>query len=437
MRRKIISAFVLVACVVIGLLLWRDDAQTYTLSDGSRIVLSKVRVGRTNVYLHGTFLSKSIGRFVPSNGLSIAKIKIERPRKVTVNTRSDSDDVLSARFQVVPASGRTDDLDDQSFHREFRLLVIGDDGFSYAHEFERPYAFKIYPDGIYGYLHAQTWPRTSRRISIRLDKRSSSSSRDFHELATFEIRNPRRVEAGIWPVPRPFRTNLTGNVDVEIGEMVVRKNKPTYAGDIWEHMAELPVRFTSNGEVLTNWGIHYGPMRDATGNPEFFTSSKFVTNGWCVYRISRLLDPKHPWRFDVNFALDSDYPKTNLFEFDAPWPMKGKISTNLAGLPVTIGYVNTYMLDVELPTKPPQFRLSFVRAVDDEGKDLNDISGSWRQHGFWRSLSVRSQNQVNVRATVAIHPNYPASFTLQPRYEKARAADRADPGTPAEADASK
>src|SRR5687768_10112762 len=157
MRRKVMIAFVLVSCVVIALLLWRDDAQNRNLSDGSRLVLSGVRVGRTNVYLHGTFLSRSIGRFVHSNGWSIAKIKIARPTKVTVNAWSDSD-VLSAQFRLVPESGRADDFLNEPFYRKFRLLVIGDDGFSYVHEFHRPYAFKQYDDGIYGFLHAQTWP---------------------------------------------------------------------------------------------------------------------------------------------------------------------------------------------------------------------------------------------------------------------------------------
>lgn len=410
-----IIASVLVGCVVIGLLFWRDRAHTRTLADGSRLVLSGVRVGRTNVYLHGTFLSRSFGRFAPSNGWSVGTLKIARPTKVTVNSWRDSD-VLSARFQLFPVSARADDFLKEPFYRKFRLLVIGDDGFSYVQEFQTQYQFKQYPDGIYAYLHAQKWPRTSRQIRIRLEERSSASNRDFREVASFTVRNPRRVEAENWPVSQPFRTNLPGNVDVEIGELLVR-TIPIHPTDIWEHTAELPVRFTRNGQVLTNWGIHSGPMRDATGNPDLFTFSKIVTNGWSVFRIFRPLDPKHPWRFDVNFALDSNYPETNLFVFDAPWPMTGTISTNIAGELVSIGYVNTDMLAVELPGKPPHLRMSFVDTVDEQGKNLDERAGSWRQHGFWKLLSVRSQKQVNVRATIAIHPNYPASFILQPRYE--------------------
>jgi len=419
-------ASVLLSCVVIGLLLWRDDARTHTLADGSRLVLSDVRVGRTNVYLHGSFLSKSIGRFVPSNGLSIAKINIARPIKVTVNAWGDSNGVLSARFQHFPVSGRADAFLRAPFHRRFRLLVTGDDGFSYVHEFHQRYAFQQYDDGIYGYLHAQAWPRTSKKLRIRLEERSGASSRGFREVATFVVKNPRRVEAEHWPVTQPFRTNLPGNVDVEVGELVVRDGA-IHPNDIWEHTAELPVRFTINGRVLTNWGIHYGPIQDATGNRESFTFSKSETNGWTVYHIFRVLDPRYPWRFDVNFALDSSYPETNLFDFDAPWPMNGKISTNLAGVPVTIGYVNTDMLAVDLPGKPPHLRVSFVNAADEYGRNLAEWTGSWSQHRFSKLLSVRKEKHVDVRATIAIHQNYPASFTLQPRYEKAKSGGRADP----------
>jgi hypothetical protein len=418
MRRKIIVACVVACSAIIALLLWRDPEQTRTLSDGSRLTLSGVRVGRTNVYFHGSLLSKSLGRFAPSNGWSLGVVKIVPPTKVMVNAWSGSN-VLSARLELFPATGRADDFLKQPFYRKYRLLVIGEDGFSYVHEFHQPYEFKQHDDGIFAYLHAATWPRTSRRLRIQLDERLTASSRDFREVAAFTIKNPRPVEAERWPASQLFRTNLPGNVDVEIGELAVRTEAPN-PRDIWEHTAELPVRFTSKGQVLTNWGIHYGPMQDATGNPESFSGMKFVTNGCTVYHMFRVLDPKHPWRFDVNLALDSNYPETSLFTFDAPWPMTGKISTNFAGIAVSICYVNRDMLAVELPSAPADLRVSLVRAADDKGNNLAQHAGSWSQHRFWKLLSFGSEKRVNVRATIAIHPNYPASFILQPRYDEAK-----------------
>jgi hypothetical protein len=85
------------------------------------------------------------------------------------------------------------------------------------------------------------------------------------------------------------------------------------------------------------------------------------------------------------------------------------------------------MLAVELPGKAPHLRLNFVKATDDEGSNFGSRGGSWSQHGFWKSLSVGNQKTVNVRATVAIHPNYPAGFILQPRHEKAEGTSAAHP----------
>ena len=137
----------------------------------------------------------------------------------------------------------------------------------------------------------------------------------------------------------------------------------------------------------------------------------------------RLLDPTKAWRFHVNVALDSDYPATNLFSFSIPRTLTGTIQTNLGGFEVHIGYNSADWLNVELVGKQAETRLTFVKAVDDKGNDLDNWSGSWGQHSFLKSL--KSSNPSPVHATVAIHPNYPVEFTLRPRYE--RAAENLEP----------
>src|SRR5437867_152461 len=73
---------VLGICVVIGFLLSREDGSSRRLADGSTLIISGVRIGHSNVYTHGNFLSKTVGRFVPTNGLTIAGSTIQRPRQV-------------------------------------------------------------------------------------------------------------------------------------------------------------------------------------------------------------------------------------------------------------------------------------------------------------------------------------------------------------------
>jgi hypothetical protein len=78
MKWKTASLIAILICLVVGLVLWLDDSSKQTLPDGTVLVMSGVKIGRTNVYTHGTWLSKTLGRFAPSNGVSIAGFKLER-----------------------------------------------------------------------------------------------------------------------------------------------------------------------------------------------------------------------------------------------------------------------------------------------------------------------------------------------------------------------
>ena len=101
--------------------------------------------------------------------------------------------------------------------------------------------------------------------------------------------------------------------------------------------------------------------------------------------------------------------------------MAGPIQTNVNGVPVQIDFVNTDMLSVELTNKPSHLRLTFLKAEDDKGTNLDDRTGSWGQHRFWKMLKLErtaTPKPVRVHATVAIHENYDAEFLLQPRYER-------------------
>jgi hypothetical protein len=416
MRWKV-AVGVLAICVVIGFLVWRGDSTSRRLADGSTMVVSRVRVGHSNVYTHGNFLSKTVGRFAPTNGLTIAGSTIPRPtqvKQIAWLAGTQNWEVLTAEVRLLPRSAQVDDFLKPPFYRKYRVVLIGDDGFTYVQEYQQ---FKQYPDGLFSYINANTFPRTSRRLHIRIDQRESSSTRDFREVAMFDVKNPKPIRPERWVVEKSPRIKVGTDVEVEVGELVVR-SEPIHQSDMWEHIAILPLRFVTGGKVATNWGIHDTRVRDASGNFDYFGSLRSVTNDWVLYHGFRPLDPAQPWRFDVGFALAENFPETNLFSFEVSWPMAGTNQTNFGGLPVSICWVNTDMLAVELPGQPAAWRLTFVEARDAEGNDLNDRSGSWRQHGFWRLLKVRSSKGMKVSATVAIHPNYPATFILQPRHEK-------------------
>jgi len=49
-----------------------DNNLKQALPDGTVLILSGLKVGRTNTYTHGTLLSRTLGRFAPSKGLTLA-----------------------------------------------------------------------------------------------------------------------------------------------------------------------------------------------------------------------------------------------------------------------------------------------------------------------------------------------------------------------------
>lgn len=418
MRWKLIIAALLVIAGVLAFFLLREDSSTRTLADSSKLVLSGVRIGRTNVYTHGSFLSRTIGRFVPSNRVAIAGHDLRPPQKVTLHGWFDATqtvEVLTAQFHLLPKSARGDDFLKPGFPRKFRVLISGEDGFSYVHEFHGPYMFRQYPDGIFGYLQAQTFPRTSPTLHIRLEERAGDADR-FREVATFTVDNPQPSRVASWKIENAPRLSISPEVTAEIGELVVR-SETIHPSDIWDHVVELPVRFTCGGQVLTNWSCHEAKVRDASGNSDWFNASRIIADGSSLFRSHRVLDPRVPWRFELNFALDSDFPATNVFQVSFPWLMNRTIQTNLGGLPARLDFRFGGCLVVELLSQPEDRRLTLIDARDKTGWSVDGQSGSWSQHSFHRMLEP-TPNSQNITATIAIHPNYPATFTLQPRFDK-------------------
>jgi hypothetical protein len=417
MKRKWMTLALLLVCLAAGLAFWPGNSSKQVLGDGTVLVLSGAAIGQTNIYTHGTFLSKTIGRFAPSNGVTVAGYKLQRPESVAL-TGSDGCEILSAQIHLLPGSPREGAFFAAPFHRRYRLLISGDNGVTFVKEFG---GFKKEPDGLFSYIRAESFPRDSRRLHFRWEERDKPQGRDWREVATFVVKNPKPAPTESWKIEDSPRIKLSDGVEAQIGQLSISP-EPIHRDDIWETTALLPVRVMDHGQIRANWGVHYGPMWDASGNHEAFTFGKVVTNDWMVYKIFRPLDPTKPWRFQVNFALDSDFPETNLFSFTVLCPMTGAMQTNLGGFPVKIDYAHQDFLEVELLTHPPDVRLSFVSAVDETGTQIQSAGGSWGQHNFWNYLRLSTPVQVHV--TVAISKNYGAEFILQPHYDTNHAAVR-------------
>ena len=423
MKPKTIGLALLAAGAVFALLLWRDRPTTQVLPDGTVLVLSGLQVGRSNVYAHGSPLSKALGRRVPAKGISVAGLKLQRSQFVAMPA-PEGGEILTAELKLGPGSPQEKTFVSPPFYRKHRLLISGDDtnDFVFVKEFN---GFKQQPDGLYSLIWAWSYPRDAHRLRFRLEERDKADNRDWREVTTFVVKNPKRATVAPWKAQNFPRLKLTEGLEVEVGELLVRP-EPIHATDIWEDTAFHSVRIFSGGQLATNWGIADGKVSDAIGNQDGFSYSftKRITNDWTEYRMAQPLDPSKVWKFQVNFARDADLPATNLFSFTVNWPLTSPVQTNLGGMPVQIDFVNVTMLSVQLTNKPAQTRVTFIKAIDETGADLSEWSGSWGQHGFWKSLKLlrtgvpAGPRPVPVQVTVGIHENYAAEFFLQPRYER-------------------
>src|SRR3954471_7338799 len=93
--------------------------------------------------------------------------------------------------------------------------------------------------------------------------------------------------------------------------------------------------------------------------------------------------------------------------------MRTPLASDFGEWPARISFLKDRILAVELPDKPEDLRLTFAEAFDDDGNNLDNRSGSFGQHLFWRYLKV--QKTTNIHVTVALRSNYKAEFTIQPR----------------------
>ena len=142
------------------------------------------------------------------------------------------------------------------------------------------------------------------------------------------------------------------------------------------------MRVVENSKVATNWCLHNIVARDGLGNFWYFGETVLGSNDWRYNMIWSGLDPSRVWKIEAHLARDSGFPAEDMCTVPLRVPLRSSIRTNLLGLPVQIGFVNSDMLAVEMLTNRADLRLSFVSATDKNGKSLDRQSGNWGQWHF-------------------------------------------------------
>jgi hypothetical protein len=402
-------------------MLWPEPSCTRTLPDGTTLVMAGLKIGKTNVYVHGSFLSKSIGRLSPRQGFKVLGVRLDPPLRITSTGVSDSE-ILTAEIRLLPGSPQEQKLLAPKAIDHYRMLISANEEFAIVPS--QFFSLRKYSDGIFASIVASSFPRDAKALRFRLEERDDPKTRDWRELATFVMKNPQPAQVESWPFTNNPIFKLANGIQVEIGELVVRRepvNSNTF--NVADYTAILPVRVSSNGQALPEWIIHNGTRRDSSGNAGSFTFLRAATNDWMIYRSSLSLDPNQAWKFNVNLARESNFPGTDLHTFTVPWPLAAPVETNLGGFPFRVQSENQMLLYGQLINAGDGLRLTFLSATYNHGLALHPDVGGWSQHFFRANMYTLGIS--NLQATVAIHTNYPLEFTLKPRFEKAAASENA------------
>lgn len=392
---------------------------TASLPDGTTFELVSLDVAPTNVVVRATFLGRVAERWIPANGWKVGKFEMQRPQRLTFHHRGLSD-LLVAAIKLQPGSPREQDLLLPASDRPLRVQIIGDDGYGYVDDYA---IFRKHADGVFAHVVTPRFPRDSAHLRFRLEEHHSDSVTGWRELVTLRVANPKPASPQPWSVEPSQRISLGDDLELETGTLTISTNAARRA-DLWVNQAGLAARFRFRGQRDGNWSLQDAVIRDALGNVDATGLHASPSDDWYWYAIERPLDPQVPWRFETHVARVSGFPETNLFNIKVRFG--DSLSTNLGGVAALLRFTGADVFEVQLTERPRDRRLNLVSVRLADGKSFGPEVNASNQHRFSKSLIDAATNAPaaqragaphEVEATIAIHPNYPVQFTLQPEFD--------------------
>ena len=380
-------------------------AQRQVLEDGSVLALDRVEVGSQTAFAHGTKTAKALGWLIPSNGVHLLNVNLNRRTLQTFNSGGKS--WLAAEFSLTGTNLARNPLVAPAFFRQFRFVLYGEKGIEFVQELWGD-RFTSYPDGYYGYIVTSRFPRDSRWLGFRVEKRQSSSAGGpWQKVADLRIENPAPLILQPWAAePTPAAKSANG-MELVLQDVTV-ETLPYLPRDIWNHRVTAPFEVRSNGVVLTNWSAPYGNVlaEDASGN-------------WDTLASHRSLDPRFVWKLDADFVPVSDFPPECLATVRLP-PPGSTLTTNILNVPLTVSW-DGYWVDVDMPANHPDLELEYVTAADDAGRLAIDPSGSWNHTRFRKGSFMTRKDGILTTGfkpttiTLAVVPCVHATFYARPQ----------------------
>ncbi|HEV7923829.1 MAG TPA: hypothetical protein VGR14_00630 [Verrucomicrobiae bacterium] len=390
------------------------NSRTKQLPDGSILVLNRVSFGGTNEFTHGRLAERILGNAIPAKGIKLWSLQLARPTRLTFDCPPGKSEMV-VEFKVTGPNAATQPLVKPAFYHEFRCVIRGESGIEYVQDFW-PGEFRQYPDGYFGLIIASRYPRESRRLWLRVERREKQDQGGpWTSVAEFSIENPVQSATQAWSADGVNTAKKIDGLEISLGQITV-VTQAYSARDMWNHVVTVPFQVRSNGLTFTNWSATYVQVEDASGNWDYNLAGH------------RSLDPRYVWKLDANLEPESDFPPENLLTVNLPKPSSA-VTVNLMNMPVTISWDGIY-LDATMPTNRTDLALKFVCVTDEQGRRTSKSgSGSWNQHYFregnfmMRDSGIFTMSGFRLTTvTFAIVPNVRTTFYAQPQLLNERLA---------------
>jgi len=293
------------------------------------------------------------------------------------------------------------------FFRQFRFLLRGNQGIEFVEQFEPEFqGFTKVGNAYYGNVETDIFPRDSRWLWMRLERRDDSKRYDnWRPVAEFKFPNPATSANQPWTAAPAPATNRVGDLDLVL-KQVQLKVVPSRTNDIWNHIVTMPTEVWKAGVQMTNWGMAFGAWSDASGN------------SLDVIQYHRSLDPRFVWKLNLDFEPLADFPPGSLVTLALPRPTQ-PVTTNVMGVSVTVSFDHQW-IDATMATNKPGLALKFIGVADDAGVPGEMGAASWSRLSF-REGSFMFKKGNNFTAadqpatvTFAVVPNVHTTFYMQP-----------------------
>lgn len=327
---------------------------------------------------------------------------------------------LVAEFRLSGHNAANSPLVKSAFFRQFRCAIRGDKGIEYIEEFypsgfppsRFPGEFKKFSDGYYSGVVTSIFPRDSQWLWFRIQMSPTNKPYGpWQTVAEFKAANPTHSMNYPWTASATPITNTVNGMDIVLDNVTV-ETRQSLPNDIWNHVVTIPTKVFENGDLLTNWGVPFGSVEDASGNygP--------------VFQRFRSLDPRYVWKLEMDFEPVSDFTPEETATISLP-RRPHTVITNIMDMPVTVSWDGQF-INASIPTNRPDRALKFISATDNQNDSMIMPGGSWDQYMFREGGFMTQQNgtmrmDINpTKVTLAVVPNVHTTFYVQPQLIKPR-----------------